>query len=228
MGALLNFRRPWVLLLLAGSSAWGSCNRCREETVSLSLAAPYNQYFSARPAQTYNSPPPVVAARSNNGLTDSFQGAAVSGGNYPEPLSYNCTQYQAENRSLDYTSTLYGYNFKFSVLQYRDGPLLVVDDYSRSILGLSRLRYHFGTGEAEPIEIRDALQGLVANELRGQVSELPTLTVGSRTYVRVWRVTNTYLKQNGPAAAATVFYLSPEHGLVRFEQRDGTVWDLAL
>lgn len=227
MGTLLNLTWRWAVLLLAGSSALGSCNRCREETVSLSLEAPYNQYFSARPAQMYNVTPPVVAARSNNGLTDSFQGAAVSGGNYLEPLSYNCTQYQAENRSLTYSSTLYGFYFKFSVLQYRDGPLLIVDDYQRPTLGSSRLRYHFSTREAEPIEYREDTQPLVTGP-RPEVTQLPTLTVGSRTYARVWRVTNTYLVQSGPATAATVFYLSPEDGLVRFEQRDGTIWDLAL
>ncbi|UOQ74388.1 hypothetical protein [Hymenobacter cellulosilyticus] len=196
--------------------------------MNLRLDAPYDHYFDARPEQTFSTPPLVVVARSNNGLTDSFQGAAVRGGNYPEPLSYNCTQYQAQNRSLNYASTLYGYTFKFSVLQYRDGPLLVIDDYSRLNGSATRLRFHFATGEAEPIEYRDATQGLVANGPRATVSELPTLTVGSRTYNSVWRLTNTYLAQYGPATAATVFYLSPTHGLVRFEQRDGTVWDLAL
>lgn len=227
MGTLVALRWRGALLLLAGSTL-GSCNRCKEETVSLRLEAPYDQYFDAQPAQTFSMSQPAVAARSNNGLTDSFQGAAVSGGTYPEPLSYNCTQYQAEHRSLDYASTLYGYNFKISVLQYRDGPLLVVDDYSRLNSGSARLRYHFSTGEAEPIEYRDATQGLVPDELRPTVSELPTLTVGSRTYAPVWRLTNPYLAQHGSATAATVFYLSPAHGLVRFEQRDGTVWDLAL
>jgi hypothetical protein len=200
MGTLLTLRWRGALLLLA-SSVFGSCNHCKEETVNLRLEAPYNQYFNARPVQTFTVPQPVVTASSSNGLTESFQGAAVSGGDYPEPLSYNCTQYQAENRSLDYTSTLYGYNFRFSVLQYRNGPLLVMDDHSRSNVSFMRLRYHFTTGEAEPIEYRDAAHLLITDGRRAEVSELPTLTVGTRTYTRVWRLTNTFLVQQGSPTA---------------------------
>jgi hypothetical protein len=215
-----------VASILVTLGTLSGCNGCREETVTLRLAAPYNGYFNARPAQTYNPMQPAVAARSNNGLTDSYQGAAVARENYPEPLSYNCTQYQAESRRLDYASALYGYHFTFSVVQYRDGPMLVVDDYSRDNNGSTRFRYHFNTGESEPIEHRDPTQLLVTSGLRAEVSELPMLTVGGRSYAPVWRLRNPYQQQYGRPTAATMLYLSPEYGLIRFEQRDGTVWDL--
>jgi hypothetical protein len=225
---LLSSGRPQVLLggllLVAGLSGCGS--RCLEQYQNLPLAAPYNAYFQQRPTLTsyYASP---LTARSSTGLTDSYPGVGLLVDAYEnQPESYGCLSFRSQSRTLSYGASLYGYALRFNVIQYPEGPRLFVMDQSRDNPGSTRFHYRFDTGEASEIEYRDPTSGYVTTGLRPEVRELPTLTVGGRSYAPVWRLTNPYLAQQGRATAATVLYLSPEYGLVRFEQRDGTVWDL--
>ncbi|RTQ53712.1 hypothetical protein EJV47_02965 [Hymenobacter gummosus] len=233
MGPLLSLPtcRLTGLLLggLAAAAALSGCgSRCIEEYKELRLEAPYNAYFQGRPAQASYYSTPAIPARSSTGLTDSYPGVGVNiGGGYDDqPEGYNCLSFRSQSRGLDYGASLYGYSLKFNVVQYPDGPRLFVKDFSRDNPGGTRFHYRFRTGEVSEIEFRDPSSGYVKSGLRPEVRELTALTVGGRTYAPVWRLTNPYLAGQGRATAATVLYFSPEFGLVRFEQRDGTVWDL--
>ncbi|RTQ53710.1 hypothetical protein EJV47_02955 [Hymenobacter gummosus] len=221
MGALLTSTclRTGLLLLVA---AGPGCRHCREETVTPNLAPPYDGWFRGRAG----SANPTVAATTAAGLTDSYPNTTTVGGTYPDPLSYNCTQYHSESRNLNYAAALYGYSFRISVVQYHEGPLLLVSDYSRGNPATTWLRYHLSTGKAEPIRYSNMPAGVVPDSLKPDVRQLPSLTVNGYTYAPVWRLTNPYLASRGAPSSAAVLYLSPEYGLVRFEQRDGTVWNL--
>ncbi|RAK64686.1 hypothetical protein [Hymenobacter edaphi] len=226
MGALLTgLRRGSLGLLLTLSLSALRCGRddCNDVQI-LQLAAPYTSYFgrfqSAR----------VVPASSSSGLTDSYTDVYVAtyGAAFPMPEPRGCTSYQSLGRSLRYRPSLYHRSFVVSVAQYPNGPMLIVEEQlSPGANSTSELYYRLAEQRPDPVQYYDP-----ATQRTEQYADLPdaqtllSLTVAGRSYQQVLRLTNPYAARNGAASAAVVYYVSPEYGLLRFEQRDGTVWDL--
>ncbi|MCC3155878.1 hypothetical protein LJ737_01425 [Hymenobacter sp. 15J16-1T3B] len=232
MGPFLITARRAALGLLLGLGLTGlRCHSgCDEDYVELSLPASYTDYF----AQFPGSPSPAgagrpVDARSSTGLTDRYANVFVTPYGFPTPESYNCTIYRSEGRSLFYNPSLYPRYFRLSIAQYPSGPTLVVEEQFGGSATPSASEVYYPLTGTEPGRVRYTEPGQYTRTTYAEppaVQTLPALTVAGRTYREVLRLTNPYAAQHGPATAAGVYYIDRGYGLVRFEQRDGTVWDL--
>ena len=225
MGAPVALRR-WLaggaLLLLAGCEP-----KCEPVEKILALPAPYSQFFNGLPACGSISQR-LVAASSSTGLTDNFTGGCIndaSSYSYTEP----CALVRAEQRRTYAVSSLYGFNFGVRVEQYPNGPLLLLSDQTSGTGALhAELTYHFATGVATGSYRDPASNNPVPFGQPPVVTELTNFLAGGRTYPQVWRVTNPLNASRSRTTAAAVLYVARDYGLIRFEQRDGTVWTLTL
>ena len=223
--------RGWVAGVLAatGLAVAGCEPRCESIEITVALQAPYTQFFNGLPA-CGSFPQRLVAATSSTGLTDSFSGSCQNGGNdyaYVYPDDKPCTVVRAERRRTAALSSLYGFNFGVEVEQRPDGPMLMLSDQATGSGALhSRLTYHFVTGVATGSYTDPVSHNPVPSGQPPVVTELPNFQAGGRTYPQVWRVTNPLHASRSRATAVTVLYIASDYGLVRFEQRDGTVWTL--
>lgn len=229
MGTLLTLRRKWAATALAATGLLAGCEtECVPRQRVLALDAPYNQFFSRAPACTFTTAP-SVAASSSTGLTDSFSGCLNIGQNYLEASTTSCETVSGERRSIYAFASLYGYSFTAQVAQLPDGPELQLRDQSAaSGAPYATLTYRFADGQAQATYLDVRTNTTVPFAQPPVVTELTNFASGTRTYAQVWRITNPLNAAQGRATAATVFYLDRDYGLIRFEQRDGTIWSLLL
>ncbi|MFD2717158.1 hypothetical protein ACFST9_00425 [Hymenobacter monticola] len=229
MGALLTLRRGWAAVALAATGLLAGCEtECVPRQRVLALEAPYNQFFNRAPACTYTTAPPV-AASSSTGLTDSFSGCLNVSQSYLEASTSACETVSGELRSTYAFASLYGYSFVAQVEQLPDGPQLLVRDQSPGTgVPYATLTYRFATGQAQATYLDASANITVPFAQAPAVTELRNFQSGTRTYAQVWRITNPLNAAQGRVTAATVFYIDRDYGLIRFEQRDGTSWTLAL
>lgn len=227
MGALLTLRRGWTIVALAATELLAGCEtECVPRQRVLTLAAPYNQFFSRVPACTFTTAA-AVAASSSTGLTDSFSGCLNISQSYLEASTSACETVSGELRGTSAYASLYGYSFTAQVEQLPDGPqLLVRDQSSASGAPYATLTYRFGAGQAQATYLDVRTNTTVSFAQVPAVTELINFTSGGRTYAQVWRITNPLNAAQGWALSATVFYIDRDYGLIRFDQRDGTVWVL--
>lgn len=229
MGTILTWRRGAATVVLAATGLLAGCEtECVPRQRRLLLDAPYNLFFSRVTACTFTTAA-SVAASSSTGLTDSYSGCLNLGQSYLEASTTPCETVSGERRSTYAYASLYGYSFTAQVEQLPDGPQLLVRDQSpTSGAPYATLTYRFGTGQAQATYLDVRSNTTVPFTPAPAVMELRNFQSGTRTYAQVWRITNPLNAAQGRATAATVFYIDRDYGLIRFEQRDGTSWTLAL
>jgi hypothetical protein len=205
---------------------------CRKDCwhqTQLELEAPYTTYFDQLTRAGSSSDGRVVTARSSTGLTDSYLNVQVRQEGFT-PEQRGCEAYLSSGRSVYYNPSLYRRSFRVSVVPYPDAPRLIVQEQFGSLTGQtadSEIFYDLSNQLPNYVRYYDpAKYSYQYYDVPPQVQSLPTLTVGGRTYTDVLRLTNPYAVQRGNATTGVVYYITRDYGLVRFEQRDGTVWDL--
>ena len=226
MGPFLkNYGRALALLALLTA-----CERdCETSQRMAPLQAPYDQFFSQLPECKYGTPLPPTNARSSNGLTDSYTSLCMEPyTNYGVDFN-SCERVGSERRSERLSAALYGFRFRVEIEQYPRGAHLWLFDESRGAVATPmRIDYFFPTGEAY------LHSGPGASDVNPYFSPAPVVTeltnfqAANRTYAQVWRITNPQHTAQGGPTAVTAYFVDRDYGLIRFEQRDGTVWDLSL
>jgi hypothetical protein len=130
-----------------------------------------------------------------------------------------------------YNPSVYRRGFVVTVAQYPAGPVLIVQEQARTPTPTgadSEVTAYLDVQQPGRVRYYDyaANQGYQTFDTPPELQTLPTLTVGGRSYQNVLRLSNPYAAQRGSAGSITAYYVHPELGLLRFEQRDGTQWDL--
>lgn len=230
MGPIINLRglllasMAVAAMLLAGASCQKECIPTQRTTP---LSAPYNQFFSRLPTCGFPAPAPVLAS-SSTGLTDSFTGNCVATDRGFSESSSGCVTQLNERRSSYQHASLYGFSLSTQIEQMPAGPQLKVRDQSaNSGIASTEVTYDFQSGQTGLKSYDTSFSPSVFGQVP-VVTELTNFASGGRTYAQVWRITNPLNAARGRATAATVFYIDRDYGLIRFEQRDGTAWALAL
>lgn len=213
--------------LLGGAFALTSCPQgCREEIIGLELTEPYTAYFNqlTYPSGSFNDGR-VVLARSSTGLTDSYLNVeATTGGMMAQPEARQCAYYFSTGRTVLYSPSLYRHHFRLSVAQYPDGPVLIVEEPDTDE---SALYYSLTEERPEQVRYYSLINyGFQRYDVLPEAETLPTLLVDGHTYTNVLRLTNPYAAEHGSPNSATVYYIDRGYGLLRFQQRDGTIWNL--
>jgi hypothetical protein len=228
MGPFVNLRRGLLASLLGTASLLAACEReCIPVQRTTPLPAPYNEFFSRLATCGFPAPPPVPAS-SSTGLTDSFTGSCVSAELSYSATNSGCVTTLFERRRLFNQASLYGFSFSTQIEQTLFGPQLVLrDQSSNNNTSSTELTYYFQGGQTTLKGYDTSFSPIVFGQLP-VVTELTNFASGSRTYAQVWRITNPLNAAQGRATAATAYYIDRDYGLIRFDQRDGTSWVLAL
>lgn len=228
MGPLLTGCRLGRAAALAAALLLSGCEpECNAPTTrTVPLTAPYDRFFNQLPA-CYSATPAPIAASSSTGLTDSYSGCLSQYTEFSTNSRVPCENLGTQGLRTNNFASLYGFSFTIEIQQDPDGPRLRVRDQSTSsVASLQKLTYVFATNQAE-LTYYDATSGTTRPfSPAPTVSELTNFRSGSRTYAQVWRVINPLNATQGRAPAATVLFVDRDYGLIRFEQRDGTVWTL--
>lgn len=226
MGAIVTLHRALrtgmaiAALLLAGCE-----EECVESQHRLPMAAPYSQFFGRLASCTHTSPPPV-ATSSSTGLTDSFTGSCVTADQSYRNIIGGCETTLADRRSSSTQASLYGFNFHIEIEQTEAGPQLLLRDASaNSGTATTEITYRFQSQQAAG-STQNANSQATNFTTPPVVTELTNYASGGRTYAQVWRITNPLKAAVGKSIAVTAVYIDRDYGLIRFEQRDGTVWTL--
>ena len=228
MGPLLTGCRLGRAAALAAALLLSGCEpECNAPTTrTVPLTAPYDRFFNQLPA-CYSATPAPIAASSSTGLTDSYSGCLSQYTEFSTNSRVPCENLGTQGLRTNNFASLYGYNLTIEVEQTADGPQLRVRDQSTSSVGTSqKLTYAFATNRAELTYRATFSSDIQPFVPAPTVTELANFRSGGRTFAQVWRITNPLNAAQGRAPAATVLFVERDYGLIRFEQRDGTVWTL--
>jgi hypothetical protein len=222
-----NFKN--ILFFIFISLMISSCHRheqCDPQHLNLDLAGPYNGWFDNLPSTDNYS----INILSSDSLTDAFQFEKYVG--YCDEYPFNdfmhyddpCIYYQFGNIQLSYFSSIYRFSARVMVLQMDDGPHLRIEDNSSSKYAYIFMDYNIITDT--PNNIIYSIDGKQTSPYKISVEIVPTVISNNFEFHNVYKITDNLTLNEGNNFDITVFYIDTTDGLIKFEQKCGTIWDI--
>jgi hypothetical protein len=121
---------------------------------------------------------------------------------------------QGDDIRLQYESSLYANQFQVAIYQDVDTTRLTIQDghsiFELNMKDTSGSTYWMYTGK------RDA----------AGMEILPSLQVGSLSYSPVYKISSPIAVKKGEPNDITTYYYHAQYGIIRFDQKDSTKWEM--
>ncbi len=210
-----------------------SCRKksvCEHQNVQLNLESPYNNWYSNLSSNNVDGN--YFSIISNSGLTDAFRYEKHSG--YISDFHVRdffqnddpCTTWEFAYIYLTYYSNIYKFLIDLRVLQMNDGVHLQINDYGSPKYGYIFMDYNITNNTESNIIYSE--NGKETSTYKISVDIINEITSNNITYYNVYKITNNLSLNEGSSFDITIIYIDKDNGMIKFEQKNGTIWDIAV
>lgn len=203
----------------------GSCDKTDDNIChrkELYFPDPYKDWFKRITARYYKT-------SSNTGLNEFLecQGRYV-GYDYIRSKEECDGAYNGQLIEVTYRSDLYGHFIWVGIIQQKEGTIFQIYHVTGTGYYWSSqfiLRYNLTLKEEQPVMIIKGSED--STDYTVEVKLLDSLMVNGIKYKNVYRFTNTYNRDSISNNAELVdIYVDTDYGLIRYDQKDSTQWEI--